>query len=69
MIIKFKNGSTIKTIEDNNAIRGQRAKIKGIDKLYGFKFRWYQKLYLRLYLRFFDTKLMKWFYRFKRYDR
>lgn len=82
MIIKFKNGSTIETIERKNdfgdkyyildystkppskELRGQCAEITGIDKLYGFKFRWYQKLYLR----FLDSRLMRWVYRFKRYD-
>ena len=75
MIIKFKNGSTIETIENNNETkREKRSKLyynyfkrnpyKVLD-VFGIKLHWHQILYLR----FLDTRLMRWVYRFKRCDR
>ena len=59
MEIKFKNGSIVKSIKSSEVIRGKRSNlitfieddeyfqvIEIVEKFYGFKLKWWQKLYL-----------------------
>lgn len=52
--IKLVNGNIIKIIPTKGEVkRGQRAKLYPVDDFMGFKFKWYQKIYLY----FYDIKL------------
>ena len=52
--IKLVNGNIIKIIPSKGEVkRGQRAKLYPVDDFMGFKFKWYQKIYLS----FYDIKL------------
>lgn len=64
MQIKFKNGSYIVCTDENvTKKRGQRAKMYPIDDYMGFKFKWHQKLRLRIYDWWLSTKIGRRKYR------
>ena len=64
MQIKFKNGNYIICTDENiSTKRGKRAKMYPIDDYMGFKFKWHEKLRLRIYDWWLSTKIGRRRYR------
>lgn len=65
MQIKFKNGNYIICTDEKTTVakRGKRAKMYPIDDYMGFKFKWHEKLRLRIYDWWLSTKIGRRRYR------
>ena len=65
MQIKFKNGNYKICTDEKTTVakRGKRAKMYPIDDYMGFKFKWHEKLRLRIYDWWLSTKIGRRRYR------